>query len=494
MIKSNNKYILKIKSLVNHKFLGIVPAVISLLGHFTGLDCLFYYIFVACLIVCLIFADDSKPMLPFAFCAYCLVSLKNGPSNAANQGDRYDFGYYQSPQMLTLYFVMGGLLLATMIVKLIYHLKDSQNRPPFPRYLIVGIVFFSVGLIANGLDIYQYIGATAWADATNYLFSNTLIGLMEVFFLFLLFFFFYYTIDWKKGGAEYLFNSILLASLVVSIQVIARIIQQSIAGVIINPVDGTINRDMLDLGWGVCNNIAPYVTLGIPAALYLANYRKRGYIYYIVAFVLFAIQLPLQCRTAILAGVLTLILGSILLFVYGWNRNKEKTKKCLIVALSVIFITSISLTFTDLLSLIPRITDSTDSGRFVLWQNGFEAFSKSPLFGSGFSKDIGLDGSIVFCNMYHNEFVQVIATCGLFGIMGFTIHKYQLWTMIFRRPTLIRMHCGLMFFLIAVLSLFDNNFFLPFVGLVYSASMALAAEDFTEKCRQSPLPWDKQII
>ncbi|MBQ9706699.1 MAG: O-antigen ligase family protein [Clostridia bacterium] len=493
MIKIDNKYINAIRRVVNSKFIGVLPATLSLLGHFTGLDCLFYYIYAATLIVCLIFSDDSKPMLPYAFCAYCLVSLQNGPSNTANQGDRYDFSYYQSPKMITLYFVMGGLLVATMIVKLIYHLKTATHRPPFPRYLIVGIALFGSALILNSLDIYEFIGATQWAEATQYLFSNTLVGLMEVFFLFLLFFYFYYTLEWKKNAAEYMFNSILLASLVVCVQVIARIIQQSIAGVIIHPEFGTIDRDVLDLGWGVCNNIAPYITLGIPAALYLANYRKRGYIYYIIAFLLFAIQLPLQSRTAILAGVLTLILGSILLFIYGWNRYRQKTKYCMVVCLSVICITSITLLFTDLMDLIPRITDTSDNGRFVLWQRGLDAFANSPFFGSGFNKDIGLDGTIIFCNMYHNEIIQVIATCGLYGLAGFAIHKYQLWTMIFRRPTLIRLHCGLMFFLIAVLSLFDNNFFLPFIGLVYSAVMALAAQDFTEKCRLNPLPEDRRI-
>ncbi len=480
------------KKIANSKFIGILPAVLALLGHFSGLDCFFYYIFVASLIICLIFADDSKPMFPFAFCAYCLVSLKNGPSNTLNQGDVYDFSYYESPKMLTLYFVMGSLLLITMIAKLVYHLK-TKNKPPFPRYLIVGIAVFGASLLLNGLDIYQFIGAETWAEATNYTIANALIGLMEVFFLFLLFFYFYYTIEWKKGAAEYLFNSILLAALVVSIQVVARIIQQYSAGVLFKPEDGTINRDMLDLGWGVGNNIAPYIILGVPAALYLANYRKRGHIYYIVAFVLFAIQLPLQCRTAILAGALTLILGSILLLIYNLKRDKQKIKNCLIVALSVLAIGTLTLAFGDLLSLIPRIVSTDDSSRFILWQNGFQAFATSPFFGTGFTKDIGLNGSIVFCNMYHNEIVQVIATCGLFGLIGFVIHKYQLWTMIFRRPTLIRMHCGLMFFLIAILSLFDNNFFLPFVGLVYSAIMALSAQDFTEFCKKNPLPEDQTI-
>ncbi|MBO5772928.1 MAG: O-antigen ligase family protein [Clostridia bacterium] len=463
---------------------------ISLVTHFSALDLIGFYVFACLLIFVLLTTKDGKPIMLFAFLAYSLISIENGPSNGGN----YDYTYYQSPQMMQMYFVMGGAIVATFVLK-IFLTKQWWKKLAQCKFNL-GIIIFSICMLVNGLDIAELIGFNQINWHSDYDLNNAVVAVMELTFWFGIAYVLVVTVDWEKGGIEYMSKAMTVASCVVVIQLVARIIEQYYAGNLIGP-DGDVLRGNLDLGWGVCNNIGPYIAMGIPTALYLAHKRKYGWAYYTLAIILTAVQIFVQCRTSLLSSCIVLVIGTILLL--ATTKYRKRFVVCLTVligmALVVVFFFAEPFRY-----LFARYFEKgfDDSGRFVLWQNGLLNFVNNPLFGTGFSPDIGLNNSTIFSNMYHNEIIQIIVCTGLVGFFGYSVHKYQVWKSLLLKPTKEKLWIALSFLNVFVMSLTDNNWFLPFVGMFYAALLAgtnhlLHSEKQSLKEEQQPCQTQEQV-
>lgn len=442
----------------------LVVVAINLITHFTAQDLIGFYVFAGLLAFILLTTKDGKIVILFSFFAYTMISVENGPSNGGN----YDFTYYRSPEMMQMYWTMGGLLVAVFLLK-IFTTKGWWQKIKSCKFN-AGIIIFSICMLANGLDIGQLSIFEGSGWHSDYYFNNLVVAVMELTFWFGLAYLYVVTVDWEKDGLTYVAQSITLASATVAIQLAVRIVQQYYAGNLIGP-EGDILRESLHLGWGVGNNVGPMLVLGVPTALYLAHKLKRGWLYYLLALFFVGMQIFVQCRTSLLTSAVVMLVGTVLLLATTKYRKRFVICFALLIGLVAVVMFFFAEPFR---TLFARYFEKgmNDSGRFVLWQNGLNDFIQNPLFGTGFTPDIGLDNSTIFCNMYHNEFIQIIACCGLFGFAGFAIHKFQLWTAILQKPNKEKLWLGLSFLGIFVMSMTDNNWFLPFVGMPYASLLA----------------------
>lgn len=124
-----------------------------------------------------------------------------------------------------------------------------------------------------------------------------------------------------------------------------------------------------------------------------------------------------------------------------------------------------------------------DSSRFRYGKNGLLNFLKAPIFGVGFYTPIAPDWSYnienwFFPDMYHNTIIQMIASCGVVGILAYIFHVAPgscAHVQAFQHRASVLLF---VVFVLSVMSLLDNHIFHVFPALVYSMLFAVAERDF----------------
>jgi hypothetical protein len=134
------------------------------------------------------------------------------------------------------------------------------------------------------------------------------------------------------------------------------------------------------------------------------------------------------------------------------------------------------------------------SKRDVLLENGLKKFGNDPIFGGSFFFK-GTPGEFVpwdfseqatfssfFPPRWHNTLVQIAASCGVVGLVGYGFHRFQTFRMLWRNRSTENLFIALYLAVLLLCSLMDCHFFN--VGPVLFYSMALA---FAENIHLSKL-------
>lgn len=455
---------------------NIYPALYAALAFICslfGLEFLIYIVTTAVVVVVCLFAEDTKGIIaPLVIIVYS-TSWKHTPQPP------YKSQFLNDPAVLAAIAILGVIVIAAMIFRLIaFHKK--RNFITAPTRLKGGLILLGITFIANGIFYAGYI--------VNDLFFGVLIAASFV----AVYFFLYNTYRQTEETGQYFAYVICLASGIILLQV-AKLVLIGHTGtpegtISVFTESGSINKDLMITGWGMSNNVGGMLAIFLPTWLYLAYKMRHGWVFYILAFVQMGAVCFTLSRSSLLVGAVMLVCGAIILSVVKSPRRKFFRIFNLIAVVGLFVICIVF--FDKIREIFSVIFDRgfSDSNRFQIWKNGLLNFLKAPFFGVGFFEPFYVDINIenwIFPDMYHNILIQIIASCGMAGMLAYCYHLAQILNLLIRRPTAERMLYFAFFLMISGTSLLDNHIFHVFPALVYSLSLLLWEKDVE---KESPLP------
>jgi O-antigen ligase len=163
-------------------------------------------------------------------------------------------------------------------------------------------------------------------------------------------------------------------------------------------------------------------------------------------------------------------------------EERSKSKLVYTYFFTLIFFALLSAFFSEQITLsFDGVIDSglNSSGRFDIYIDGIKQFLSSPTFGLGFYEcqafQWGINNLEDFLPArYHDTYVQLLASCGLFGLFTYFYHRYETFKL-FKgnyNPESIIMFLSLFAFIL--ISILDCHFFNLGPGFLYSALLLLA--------------------
>ncbi len=444
----------KITDFLDGNWYPVVYAALALICSFTGLELVFYVLTALAAIFGTVFCRDTKSLIVPLVLAVYAVSQKHTPQPP------YKSDYLYDPAVLATLGVLFVLVLASTIFRMIA-CKGTGNVFRTPTKARWGLFALGAALILNGIFY------------SGYTIANLVLGIGIAFSFVYFYVYFYNTAEWTEKTPEYIARVLVLACAVILIQLLEMFV-----------FDYPQNKNEFVLGWGMSNNIGGMLAMFMPACFYLAYKSRYGIAFYILGLLTFAGVVMTLSRTSVFVGGAILIACMIYLSIKG--------RYALFIRIfNVIFIVAL-ICFVFVPNELWRVFQYyiehglNDSGRWDIWENGVKNFLRAPIFGVGFYTPIAPDWSYnienwVFPDMYHNTYIQLLASCGILGVAAYTFHLVQGAMLIFRKPSAERIFFFLVILALSGMSMADNHLFHVFPTLVYSMLIAMCEKDY-EKC------------
>ena len=435
-------------------YIGIIM-LLTALSNILGLELVVYTLFVAVVVYLCIWGEDLLPLLPIFIGCYIAPSKQNNPGRSESSVFLGGFG--------GIWLIcLAAIVAVCLLYRVIRNRKEifRLRRKLLPSILVLTVTYFTAGIGSNGyLDNAGGSLLFAAANAAALLLPYLLLSNSFA----------------KADRKDYMawtgfFIGCALLCEILFIYLSAPVIR-----------DGAIERKNIYTGWGMYNNIGAMLAMMIPFPFYLAIRYRRGWLGTLVASV-FLIGVLFTCsRASILCGGAVYFLCMVLVLYYTGNPRANAIALLTVIGGSFILLTMFS---RQLLSLFQPLLDQglDPSNRDKIYADGLKLFSRYPVFGGSFFstefKPWGWSTVKEFTQFlpprWHNTFVQLLASCGIVGVVAYLIHRLQtvLFLLRYRTPEKIFTYASLLVLLAC--SLFDCHFFNIGPVLFYSAALAFA--------------------
>ena len=457
----------------------IMVALLTFLAHISSLEIILYTMtLLYCIYVC-VFGDDFLTLAPFVVFCYIAPSRINNPGQ--NNESLFSGG-------TGLFLIIGVFVLLLCFMLRVGFDPDMGFKRLIKdkRKLLWGMLILGAAYVLSGMFSEHY--GQIWG-------KNMAFGLLEFATVFVLYFLLTALVDWSRARADYFMWIGFLAGCVIALEVLNLYVHY-FDEFFVDLADGDRwNRWKIYLGWGMHNNVGAMLSITSPFALYLASKYKHGYLFVLPAVIHMVALFMTLSRTSILFGLCVFAVA----FVVALCKAKRRlilgiTGGCL-AAVGFVFM----LIFWDKLwDVVMDIFNNgvlDTSGRGSLYAAGLKVFAENPVFGEGFYPSnmstfetaywlIGSEMSAFFPPRWHNTVIQLLASCGIVGLLAYILHRVQTLFVFARKLTLEKIFIGLSMLAFLGMSMLDNHFFNLGPTLIYS--MALA---FAEK---SEAPCDKE--
>ncbi len=453
----------KISSFLDGYCYPVVYAALMFICSLFGLEFLSYAVTTAIVVYVCLFAKDTRAIIPPAVLVVYSMSWQHTPQPP------YRSQFLNSTAFLAVVAVLGACIVSAMILRLLLFRKKG-NLFRFPS-MGIGIALLCAAFLTNGVFSSEFVA------------KDILLGLLIAFSFGALYFFFSATLNRSFNYGLYFACVLALASAVIFLQVVKLLVfghYTPDGHLSVFDANGSINKDLMITGWGMSNNVGGMLAMFLPTQLYLAAKFRRGYLFYIFAFFQFGAICVTLSRSSLLVGGVMLLAGVVLLSIVKTpNRKFFRIFNIFVLVCGVLFCI---LFWEKIVQVFYVIFERgfDDSDRFEIWKNGLLNFLKDPLFGVGFYAPFYVDVNIenwFFPDMYHNIFIQILASCGLFGIFVYVYHLSQVLNLAVRRQTAERIFFFAIFLMLSGTSMLDNHLFHVFPALVYSMVICLWEKD-----------------
>ena len=429
----------------------------------------FYGLVVAYALYVIAFCDDLAPLMPLFLLCYVTPSVSNNPGMA--EGGLF---YGATGKIIIGYAI---IVVIALMLRITFDSNIGWGKLfKMPRVLLGGMLALGAVYLLSGIGSANY-----FEEAER----NLVFALVQFASVCLLYFAFTAMVDWERFDIDYFAWSGLVAGLVVLAELVWIYQTQDVI------VYGAVRRAMIYAGWGMYNNMGLIMGTSIPFAFYLAQRKKHNAIYLILGLVL-AVGVLFTCsRGSIVFAALVTFFSYIYTFVKAENKKEFAITSIFLAVLLAIAGVMLREKLIDFFNKVPLIYEYVDgdvvfntSGRFNIYRQGIEIFLKNPILGNGFYFDgytIG-EFSVVdrfssfFPPRLHNTIVQILATCGVAGILAYLFHRGQTVWVLVKRWSIENAYIALYLFALLGMSLLDCHFFNA--GPVLFYSMALAVAEF----------------
>ena len=314
-------------------------------------------------------------------------------------------------------------------------------------------------------------------------------ALLQFISIVLLYFLFSATVKWNENSGTYFAWVGVMMGILVSFEVVAIYLQMDVI------VDGVILRDRIDAGWGCYNNVGAMITMSIPFAFYLACKSKRPYLFLALGTLLLGGVFLSGSRGSMLGGVFVYLLAIVYAFLYADEKRAFRISVYVLVGIGIVGALCCWDLVEKLFASIPGIINGSsssegiefnDSGRLSIYKEGLKVFTKYPIFGESFFPENYAPWeyseleqvSAIIPPRWHNTIVQLLASCGLVGMLAYGFHRFQTIKLICKKPTRLNMCIAFSILGLLAMSMLDCHFFN--IGPVLFYSMALAVAEFAD--------------
>lgn len=369
-------------------------------------------VFILVFTLVLLTQKNINAVMPFLISIVYMVSDTGADGHSAVRPDFLD-------AMLIVVYCFLPFLAAALVYFFIRNKKKLTLGSLFPAL----VVFFAAATLGGAgtelftlQNVFTMLGYAAALIAVYLFFRNAL--------------------DFTAEGFKRYFSfAFLSAAVVVSVEMFCAFIRK-----------GSFNGTPY-VGWGTGPAIAFVIAMGMPFLFYLitSSKSKAEFIAYhfAVAFFLAVIFLTNSRATLLAVGC-----GAIpLLIIARRKMTKEQKKLNLIIlcGMAIVLLAGFAAFSGQIIDKAERFlksaNDDVSSGRFELWQEAWNAFKQSPIFGKSFffvGGGVGtihntFDSGFLFYYWFHNTVIQITADMGLVGLAAFGYFLYKKYGMFMKK-------------------------------------------------------------
>lgn len=448
-----NKIVKGLRAFLHSKWYIVFIALLTVCANLFSWELPVFYLYELCGLLIFLFDDDLKGFIPIVCCAYMSVSYENNPSMNFGTSAFYDPAFQLQ---LVFIIVVAVILLPTRLISLI--INGEKKKMPS---LTLGFIALGAAFMLGGVFSKYYSLRTAFFGFV------LLASLCAVYFLL------YYGVDWKKTQKDYFAYLFLIIGLFLLVELAGIYVKSDFLG--------THDRGVLHTGWGMYNNVGCVLAMCLPAPLYLAATKKHGWAYMIAAFSL-AVGLVLsQSRNSMLFGGVVFGVGLVIALVKCGKRERLYNLIVLGAACvgAIIFAIIIREKLYEFFADMMKLGFFSDNNRFQIYRDGLKQFTEEPFMGIGFYECKAfrwgsLPSDAFLPPRYHNTIVQMLASCGVIGLLCYLFHRFQTVWLLFRRPSVEKTFIALSISALLLTSLVECHFFSFGPGLLYATLLVCA--------------------
>ena len=441
----------------------LLIGVLAVISNVFSAELPVYTCFVLIGIYISLFGRDYLPIIPLVTLCYIAPSDINNPGSSSGS-----IFYPENGGILIL------ILAAAFVVSIIFRLAvdPELGQKAFfraKRALLPGILLLGAAYLLAGAGSGHYF---------DHGYSNLLFATLQFFAIFLTYYFFTGAVKWSEVPEDYLAKSGLCIGFVLLAEIGNIYLTQPII------IDGEIQRSAIFTGWGNYNNIGSMLAMMIPFAFHLVCIKKRSWVYNLCG-AAFLSGVILSCsRGSILFAVVIYLVSCLVVMFKSRNRRASLITNLitLFIALLVLalFRERLSQLFNDMLA-----RGLYSSQRIEGYLAGIQQFQNYPLFGGSFypvDADLYEWSSVeafttFFPPRWHNTMIQLAASCGIFGLAAYVLHRLQTIGMIIKKPTAANLYTAISLAALLGTSLIDCHFFNIGPTLFYAVALAFAEKN-----------------
>ena len=459
----------RIDSFMRSPWYIVMLSCMTVVSNLLAWDLYLYTAFIAIGGYIALLGADMLPMMPIVMLCYIAPAVHNNP------GRESESIFY--PQNGGIYLIVLASLFVMCLITRLSTDKEIGWKHFFTvkRKLLSGMVLLGVTYLLSGIGMSGYSALAG---------KNLLFAALQFVAIILLYFIFAGTVKWSKAPKDYL----AWMGMCVGFVVMAQLLENYLSGRIFMNGSGTIDRELISTGWGMHNNVGGLMAMMLPFPFYLAYTKKHGWVYSILASILLGGVIISCSRTSMVVAAATFCVCAFLLI---RNKHTRKANLCVFAVMAVGAMVAAVVFFQKLLEVFALFFEELFevSQRDNLFHYGMKQFLEHPIFGGSFfpqGEYVPWDWSDLesftsfFPPRWHNTLVQVAASCGVVGLVGYGVHRYQTIKLLLKDFSREKLFIGLYVAVLLICGLMDCHFFN--IGPVLFYSMALA---FAENIHQS---------
>lgn len=460
---SENGFVRGLRAFLRSVWAVILIVLLMVCANVFAIELPVFYVYLVLGALYVLFDDDLTGLVAIILCCYMCISYENNPAFFPEGGDLGPPSAFYDPTFV-LQIVFAIAVAAVMIVARLISLILSGEKKRTPA-LWFGFLALSLSLALGGVF-------SGFYDLRTVIF-----GVAVACSLCGLYFLFYFGVDWKKADMRYFARVLLVISFGVIAELIALYFRRDM-------FDGNADRGRLITGWGMYNNMGCVIACCMPASVYLALKERHGWIYTCLSFLQCVGLVLTQSRSSILFGGAVYLGALIMLVVLSGKRKRTPHLIAIGVALAVVLFFGL-IFWAKIKALLWSMINQTfyvgDPGnhRESVYREGWEHFTLAPCFGVGFYQCTAfrwgnLPEGAFLPPRYHNTILQMMASCGVFGLVCYLWHRTETVLMLFRRPSLTKTCLALCILPILLTSLVECHMFSFGPALFYGILLACA--------------------
>lgn len=437
-----------VRGVISSKYFPLITAAFTLTCYYLAWDMVTIWYMALCGAFVLLFMDDTSPLITIFLFMNIMISMAHTPTLLADEPDDYFF----QTHIIVQIGVAIGLFAASGVYRLITDIRGG-NFSVSPTFF--GLCLFAVAIFFNGLFSEGY----------------TPMSMLYGFFMAFMFLGVFTICSGSIAIKSNLYERIAWSFIVLSVCLVIELVVAYATYDNLWLESGGIDRTKLYFGWGMYNTIGMLFTISMPAAAYLAQKWKRGYIFTIYLALLLFCDFLTMSRQSMLCGTLVFIICAV------WIVRKKQYRWVNLAIYGAMILAGVIFLAINR-SIVDEVVDMLfenffyGSGRSELYKEALEAFAANPFFGTGFYRDLAIDpgfiGLPIMPDMYHNTIFELIAVGGLVALIPYVMHRVHTIISFIKNPTTDRFFIGLTLFALLIMSLLDNHIFYILPTLIYS--------------------------